>query len=116
MCSQSSLSSHSQLCTFHHQQDIDTQAFQAEIVSMSLDWISKRLYLFTVSSATATLEIVEVPVQAPSQRSVVTTMNFNGTLRSTISPNTRYISVLTVSTFLCLHEYFCMCWEQAVIV
>ena len=74
-------------------QDINTQAFQGEISSMSLDWISKRLYLFIVSSANGTLEIVEVPVQAPSQRSVVATMDFNGTLHSTISPNSRYILV-----------------------
>ena len=76
---------------------------------MSLDWISKRLYLFIVNSATGTLEIVEVPVQAPSQRRVVATMNFNGTLSSTISPNTRYVCVLTVSAFMCLCEYVCMC-------
>ena len=84
---------------------------------MSLDWISKRLYLFVVSSATETLEIVEVPVQAPSQRRVVTTMNFNGTLSSTISPNTRYVCMCSDCAFTyVLCEYFGMCWEQAVIV
>ena len=75
---------------------------------MSLDWISKRLYLFIVSSATETLEIVEVPMQAPSQRSVVATMDFNGTLHSTISPNSRYILVCNYVLVICTGVCLCV--------